>query len=54
MIGSIGDLRDEADGLVGVDLADRHVGVEEGGVGRGDHDVGVGHEVQAAAGAARR
>ena len=35
--------------LVGGHLSDRHVGVEEGGVGRREHDVGVGHEVQSAA-----
>ena len=42
---------EQPDGLVGGDLADRDVGIEEGGVGRGDHDVGVGDEVQPAAGA---
>ena len=41
----------QPDRLVGGHLADRHVRVDELGAGGGDHDVGVGHEVQPAAGA---
>ena len=51
MIGLERHLAGEGDGLVGGDLPDRHVRVEERGVGGRDHDVGVGDEVQAAAGA---
>ena len=41
----------QADGLERRDLADRDVRVEDCGVLGRDHDVGVGHEVQSAAGA---
>ena len=41
----------QRDRLVRAHLPDAHVGIEERGLGRGDHDVGVGHEVQATAGA---
>ena len=44
-------LADERDRLVGDGLPDGDVWVEERGVARRDDDVGVGHEVQAAAGA---
>ena len=43
-------LADQADGLDGGDLADRDMGIEEGGVRGGDHDVGVGDPVEAATG----
>ena len=51
MTASTGILRMQADGLDGDDLADRDVRVEELRVGRGDHDVGVGDPVEAAAAA---
>ena len=51
MIGSIGDLVRQADALVRRHLPERHVRVEERRVARRDHDVGVGDEVQPAAGA---
>ena len=44
-------LAQQPDGLVGGGLSNRHVRVQEGGVGRRHHDVGVGDEVQPASGA---
>src|SRR5437764_1804698 len=47
-------LAQQPDGLVGGDLSNRHVRVQEGGVGRRHHDVGVGDEVQPASGSGSR
>ena len=41
----------QSDQLVGGHLSHRHVGVEERGVGRRDHDVGVGDPMESPAGA---